>query len=153
MTKLPHIPLLLLTLLLPTAALTQTTPADEPANTITLRLLNADSGQPAPNMQVTIYGNTGGRALPVIIEGDLYEINVASLASLRLGEITSTPSMTGDFTPCISHDITSFDIKEIQAKGIAPQNKCSKKSHTAAPGELVIFVRKTRWWMRWKDLN
>jgi hypothetical protein len=152
MTHRSSIPLLLLTLLLPPAPLTQTT-SDEPANTITLRLLDADSGQPVPNLQVTIYGNTGGRALPVIIEGDLYEINVTSLASLRLGEITSTPSMTGDFTPCISHDITSFDIKQIQAKGIAPQNKCSKKSHTAAPGELVIFVRKTRWWMRWKDLN
>jgi hypothetical protein len=153
MTLRPHIPLLFLTLLLPPAALTQTTPADEPANAITLRLLDADSGQPVSNLRVTIYSNTGGKGLPIVSEGDLYEVNVNGLASLRLGAIASTGSMTSDFTACVSPGIPAFEVKQIQTKGISPQNKCSRKRHPAAPGELIIFVRKTHWWMRWKDLN
>lgn len=149
----PSIPLLLLTLLLPPAAPTQTPPANDTVNAISLRLLDAESGQPVPNLQVAIYGNTGGRALQIVIEGDLYEIDVNGLTSLRLGAITSTGSMTADFTACVSPGIPAFDVKQIQTQGISPQNKCSRKRHPAAPGELIIFVRKTRWWTRWKDVN
>ena len=144
---------LLLPLLLTAAALAQSAPAVGVANLISLRLLDADSGQPMPNLKVGLYGDTGGKPLPITLLGDLYEVDISGQVSLKVGEITSPTSSVTDFIACTSLNLPAFDIKQIQAKGISPLNKCSKKTHPAAPGELIIFVRRTHWWERWKDTD
>jgi hypothetical protein len=148
----PSIPLLL-TLLLTPAALAQSPPAVGVANLISLRLLDADSGQPMPNLKVDLYGDTGGKPLPITALGDLYEVDITGQVTLKVGEITSPTSHATDFIACTSLNLPAFDVKQIQASGISPQNKCSKATHPAAPGELIIFIRRTHWWERWKDTD
>ena len=107
-----------------------------------------------PNLQLSIYGTVGGKALPVVYAGDVYTIDITGQASIKLGELSSkTPSPTY-YVPCqMRANVPYFDIKQIQAKGIALPNNCSAKTYTALSGELVIFVHKVPWWDRWKDLN
>jgi hypothetical protein len=141
-----HIPLLLLATLSPFA------PAL--AQSITVRILDGKTAAPIPNLQINIYGTVGGKALPVVFAGDAYTIDITGQTSLKLGELTTkTPNPTY-FAPCqMRADVPFFDVKEIQAKGIALRNNCSSKTYTALSGELVIFVHKIPWWDRWKDLN
>jgi hypothetical protein len=146
------IPLLLLTLTLTAATLAQSPVAAAP-NLISLWLLDADTGKPIPHLRALVYGEAGGKPLPINPLGDLYEVDVTAQSSLNLGEITSTTPDATDFTACVAQSIRAFDIKQIQTAGIAPQNRCSKKSHTAAPGELVIFLRRTHWWERWEKAD
>ncbi|MGA1981169.1 MAG: hypothetical protein ABSG84_01740 [Acidobacteriaceae bacterium] len=143
------IPLLLAALLFSAAGLAQTAPAAALPSFVSLRLLDADTGQPIPNLKALIYGDTGGKPLPISPLGDLYEIEITAQANLKLGLIASNVDTT-EFTPCIPQSDQAFNIKQVQAQGIAPPNKCSKKTHPAAPGELVIFLRRTHWWERWK---
>jgi hypothetical protein len=147
------ISLLLLPLLLTAAALAQSVPTVGTANLISVRLLSADSGQPMPNLKVGLYGDTGGKPLPITFLGDLYEVDITGQVTLRVGDITTPTSHATDFTACTSLNLPPFDIKQIQAKGISPHNKCSKRTHPAAPGELVIFIRRTHWWERWRDTD
>jgi hypothetical protein len=144
---------LLLPLLFTAAALAQSAPAVGVANLISLRLLDADSGQPMPNLKVDLYGDTGGKPLPITLLGDLYEVDISGQSTLKVGEITSPTSHVTDFIACTALNLPAFDIKQIQASGISPQNKCSKRTHPAAPGELIIFIRRTHWWERWKDTD
>lgn len=143
------IPLLLTALLFPAAALPQTPPAAATPSFLSLRLLDADTGQPIPNLKALVYGDTGGKPLPISPLNDLYEIDITAQTFLKLGLIESNIDNT-EFTPCIPQADQVFNIKQIQAQGIAPPNKCSKKTHLATPGELVIFLRRTHWWERWK---
>lgn len=143
---------LLLSLLLPPAALSQSTPAAAAANLVSVRLLDADSGQPVPNLKALIYGEAGGKPLPVTPLGDLYEVDVTGHISLDLGAITSATSNDTEFSACVTQNVR-FDVKQIQRTGIAAQNKCNKKASPAAPGELVIFIRRTHWWERWKNMD
>lgn len=149
--RLRHSIPLLLTLLLPPAALTQSPPAAAVPNLISLRLLDAETGESIPNLKALVYGEAGGKPLPISPLGDLYEVDITGHVSLDLGAITATSNDT-EFTACIPQNIW-FDIKQIQAKGIASPNKCSKKTHLASPGELVIFIRRTHWWERWKNMD
>jgi hypothetical protein len=152
MTLRTHIPLLFLTLLLSPAALPQTMPAEEATDTITLRLFDFETGQPMPDLEVAVYGNTGGKALPIRIEGDLYQVTVTGKATLKFASITATTPKTIEYSPCVLNTV-NFDIKEIQTKGMSPPNNCSKLTHPAAPGELILFLRKAHWWSLWKDAH
>ena len=153
----PSIPTLLLALLLTPAALAQPTPA-APAtptpNLVSLWLLDAENGRPIPNLKPLIYSESGGKSLPINPVGDLYTIDITAHTSLTLGDITDATPAATNFSPCYLPNNLAFDIKQIQSTGIAPQNKCSKRTHAAAPGELVIFLRKTHWWELWqKNIN
>jgi hypothetical protein len=144
-----HIPTLLTTALL---AASLCAPAF--AQTLTVRILDGKTAAPIPNLQVNIYGLVGGKALPVVLAGDAYTIDITGQTTLKIGELnTATPNPVY-FAPCQQRaNVPYFDIKQIQAKGIALPNNCSPKAYTAIPGELVIFVHKVPWWDRWKDLN
>jgi hypothetical protein len=41
-----------------------------------------------------------------------------------------------------------YPVSTIAASGLVAANSCSKKTATATPGELVIFVRPSTWWER-----
>ena len=149
------IPLLCLALAVTPAARAQPAPAPAAGapSLISLWLLDADTGKPIPNLKPLVYGEAGGKPLPVTPLGDLYEVDITAQSSLTLGLITSATPDATDFTACVPQTIHAFDIQEIQSHGIAPQNRCSKKTHAAAPGELVIFLRKTHWWEQWKHME
>ena len=144
------IPLLLL--LLPTAALTQSPPAAAP-HSIHIRILDGKTGAPIPDLELSIYtGRGGGKPPPITNDGDAYKLDTANVTNLQFGEMTSrTPEHT-HFTSCQTA-IPFFEVQEIETRGSASQNNCSKKplAITAAPGELILFVRKTPWWNQWKD--
>ena len=147
-----HLPLLLFALLPPTAAVSQSTPTAAP-HAIHIRILDGKTGAPVPNLELSIYtGRGGGKPLPITNDGDAYKLDASGLATLQFGEMTSrTPEQT-HFTACQTA-VPFFEVQEIETKGIASQNNCSKKplAISAAPGELILFVRKTPWWNQWKD--
>ena len=142
----PHIPLLLL------ATLSLCAPAH--GQSVTVRILDGKTAAPVPNLQISIYGTVGGKALPVVFAGDAYTIDITGQTSIKLGELsTKTPSPVY-FAPCQQRaDVPYFDVKQIQAQGIALPNNCSAKSYKALSGELVIFVHKIPWYDRWKDID
>jgi hypothetical protein len=140
----PHIPLLLLATLSLCAH----------AQSITVRILDGKTAAPVPNLQLSIYGTLGGKALPVVFAGDAYTIDITGQTTLRLGEFATKSPNPVYFAPCQQRaDVPFFDVKQIQASGIALPNNCSAKSYKALSGELVIFVHKIPWYDRWKDIN
>jgi hypothetical protein len=41
-----------------------------------------------------------------------------------------------------------YPVSTISTSGLVAANSCSKKTATAIPGELIIFVRPSTWWER-----
>jgi hypothetical protein len=107
---------------------------------IRIRVLDANSGKPFKRVNLTI-GTIGAQTSSFHVETDS--------TGLALVKVTPNGSISiyamGYQTDCRPgiEQTKPFPVNEIVATGISIANSCGKKTYIAAPGELVLFVRKT----------
>jgi len=115
-------------------------PLQASAQQIQIKVLDAKNGKPFKHVNLTV-GTNGAIASSVHIETDR--------AGLALVQVVPSGSIsvyaTGYQTDCrpSAEQTKSFSFDEVVTAGISIANSCGKAAYIAAPGELVLFVRKT----------
>ena len=88
------------------------------------------------------------------VDGDSYTAHPNAHGVLVFDGLAT---VNGLWTPCTRQKLYDsekqtygsdhlYPVSTTIASGLVAKNNCSKKTATAKPGELVIFIRPTTWW-------
>ena len=133
-------------------------------STIHVRLVDGRTGKNLSGMNLAFVdyysdrdGNThadlnGRTPVTTSADGDSYVANPDANGVLVFGGLGN-----GDWTPCTRQKLYDSDkgtygnehlypVSTIVALGLVTKNNCSRRTATAKPGELVIFIRPATWW-------
>jgi hypothetical protein len=151
----------------PTGLLAQTA-------TIHIRVLDGRTGKNLSGMNLTFVdyhtdpdGSTdadlnGRMIVKTSADGDSYVANPDAHGVL----VFNVLGRDGAWVPCTRQKLYDSDtrtygsehlypVSTIVASGLVAKNNCSRRTTTAKPGELVIFVRPPTWWEKfiyvWKS--
>jgi hypothetical protein len=137
------------------------------ATTIRVRVLDGRTGENLSGMNLafvdysrdrdgTIHADLNGRTtVTTSRDGDSYVANPDAHGVLVFGGMGNG----GDWIPCSQQKLYDsatraygtehlYPVSTIVISGLVAKNSCSKKTATAKPGELVIFLRHSTWWER-----
>ena len=123
--------------------------------TIHIRVLDGRTGKNLSGMNLAFvdYRNLNGRmTVKTSADGDSYIANPDPHGVLVFNGMGN-----GVWTPCTGQKLYDSDtrtygsehlypVSTIVASGLVASNNCSKRTATAKPGELIIFVRPATWW-------
>ncbi len=122
-----------------------------PAQTLTVRLMNAKSGKPLANKNVTFqWGDHRGEAVVVVDKDGVGHVSVPTGAAdfiLVGGPHTGTDPHRIAYADCNGNALGQIPVAEVVAHGFASRNICSSKSVKAAPGEVVFWGEFRSSWM------
>lgn len=120
--------------------------------TVHIRVLNGRSGKPVRHAQTfTAMLPASAFSTPIAVKTDAK--GVASLLAVSTGELAVT----------VPHHATceykrkserktlgprEYPVQQILGAGVVGGDRCGRPRVTAAPGELVVFVRASHWWQR-----
>jgi hypothetical protein len=132
--------------------------------TIHIRVLEGRTGKALSGRNLTFVdyhtdrdGSTDGLNGRVIVktsaDGDSYVANPDAHGVL----VFNVLGRSGAWIPCTRQKLYDRDtrtygsehlypVSTIVASGLVASNNCSKRTATAKPGELIIFVRPPTWW-------
>jgi hypothetical protein len=134
--------------------------------TIHIRVLDGRTGKDLSRMNLAFvdyhtnrdgntHGDLNGRMIvKTSADGDSYVSNPNADAVLVFNVLGNR---NGVWTPCTRQKLYDRDtrtygnehlypVSTIVASGLVAKNDCSRRTATAKPGELVIFVRPVTWW-------
>src|ERR1700733_8464703 len=131
--------------------------------TIRIRVLDGRTGKNLPGMNLAFvdYHNdrdgsdadlNGRKSVETLADGDSYIANPNAHGVLVFGGLGS-----GVWVPCTRQKLYNSDtrtygsehfypVSTIVASGLVANNDCSRRTATAKPGELIIFLRPATWW-------
>jgi hypothetical protein len=130
----------------------QQQPPPVPAtDTITIRLLNGNTGKPVKNSVTNLWLDDAQKAA----------LNLATDANgeirLRIANVQSKTLrfLPGDRVDCRYKngqlfDPVKFPVQEILSHGVVAPNLCGKATAQPTPGVLVIFVRNMTFMEKWR---
>jgi hypothetical protein len=134
--------------------------------TIHVRVLDGHTGKNLSGMYLAfvdyrtdpdgkIHADLNGRTpVTTSVDGDLYVANPDVRGVLVFNGLGN---VNGDWVPCTRQKLYDsgtrtygnehlYPVSTIVATGLVAKNSCSRRTATAKPGELVIFVRRATWW-------
>jgi len=123
-----------------------------PAQTITIRLLNAKTGKPMNNKMVTFDWMDEKLDQPVIRSNDqgmgTVEIPAGqSKFSLRAGPRVGKEPDRIPYIDCNESKAELFiQVSSVLQNGLVLRNTCGPKSAVAKPGEIVFWSLPLSWW-------
>jgi hypothetical protein len=99
--------------------------------------------------------STGERTVTTSTDGDSYIANPDAHGVL----VFDVLGIDGAWTPCTRQKLYDsntqtygnehlYPVATIVASGLVTKNNCSRRTATAKPGELVIFIRPATWWKK-----
>ena len=142
--------------------------------TIHIRVLDGRTGKNLSGMNLTFVdyhndrdGSThpdlnGRMIVKTSADGDSYVANPDAHGVLVFNVLGSS----GAWIPCTRQKLYDsntrtygsehlYPVSTIVASGLVANNNCSKKTATAKPGELIVFLRPPTWWEKfiwvWKS--
>jgi hypothetical protein len=142
--------------------------------TIHIRVLDGRTGKTLSGMTLTFVdyhtdqdGNpradlNGRRLVETLADGDSYVANPDAHGVLVFEGLGNN----GAWIPCTRQRFYDSDtrtygsehlylVSTIVASGLVANNNCSRRTATAKPGELIVFVRPPTWWEKfisvWKS--
>jgi hypothetical protein len=118
---------------------------------LTVRLLNAKSGQPMGNKNVTILwspsffskvevhlGKDGTAQIPIKPGADSF--------SMMEGPRAGKEPYRVAYLDCNESDVKIVSVEEVLRKGVVPPNSCSDQTRLPKPGEIVFWGLPRPWW-------
>jgi hypothetical protein len=126
-------------------------PPQQVVQTITVRLLNAKTGEPMKNKMVTFEWE--GEWKRTKIKSDEQGLGTAEVPagekefSLMPGPKVGKEPYRIPYLDCSEGRPTFFQVSLVLEKGFAPKNSCSRKTAIAHPGEVVFCGLPKPWWV------
>jgi hypothetical protein len=131
--------------------------------TIHIRVFDGRTGKNLSGMNLTFVDYLNGRMIvKTSADGDSYIANPDAHGVLVFNGL----GINGAWIPCTRQKLYDSDtrtygsehlypVSTIVASGLVANNNCSRRTATAKPGELIIFVRPPTWWEKfvwvWKS--
>ena len=114
------------------------------AQTLTVRLVNATSGKPLPNKNITFQWGEGPEKAVVLVDKD-------GVGHVTVPQGTSTfiliggPHTGGDphriaYANCNANALTPISVADVVGHGVAALNTCNVRRIQASPGEVVFWA-------------
>jgi hypothetical protein len=124
--------------------------------TITIRLLDSQTGQPIvpvagnSGINVTVNEDTANPQLKAhVVKDGVWELQVPQDVEKVQFDSPAGPDGWG-YVYCDSSKLhpqkwPSYSVAEILNPGVEAPNRCNKRFAQAKPGEIILFVRRPNW--------
>lgn len=120
------------------------------AQTLTIRLLNAKTGKPLPNRDVTFHWGDTKETTAVLVDANgVAHVNVPPgttefivVEGAHAGKETNHLAVED----CNDTSSTAIRVADVLSRGVAPRNTCSTRSTPPHPGEVVFWARVPSHW-------
>jgi hypothetical protein len=125
--------------------------SDLPAQTITIRFLNAKNGKPVKTVMVTFEWKSGRLDRSEIMSDKQGLGSVEVPAGEREFSIEAGPKIGKEpyripYLDCNEGRPTFIQVALVVEKGYVLPNTCGQKSAVAHPGEIVFWLLRNPWW-------
>jgi len=120
------------------------------AQTITVRLINGETGKPLKNLNVTLKWDKELKSSVVFIgsegTGHAEILSGATGFAMLPGPKMGKKSDRIAFANCNRGPAAILSVQEVIEKGIVPENTCGTKTQKPKPGEIIFWGRPRHFW-------
>ncbi len=120
------------------------------AQTITVRLLNAKTGEAIGNKNVTVKWTNGAKSSEILLDNNgqgNFQIPTGSREFFMIGgpRFGNEPYRVA-YIECNEPAMTAIQVAQVLEKGFAPHNNCGHQSLVSRPGEIIFWALPLPWW-------
>lgn len=120
------------------------------AQTITVRLLNAKTGEAIGKKNVTVKWTDGSKSSEILLDnkgqGNFQIPSGRREFFLMAGPRSGNEPYRVAYIDCNEPAVAAIQVAQVLEKGFAPRNNCGHQSFVSRPGEIIFWALPLPWW-------